>query len=398
MAKKKPDPLLAQAQNASIVRYGPEVSALTALLRQAEEDRDLRLRQAKSGREFAVGAVSQAVPAVRQAYRGAAQAVNPAFAAGGGVEAQALAARMAESQALASSQLAARRVSAIEGEGAARGAALRDFKTDRGKIGQRYLDLAREQGAFVAGTVGDLRTQKAAAKAQAKADRAAAQSAADALNARLTQDERNSIRSAGLNPDAPLPGGGYAPIPGGSLDPKAKPKGKGKGGGWATQEAQAAAGDEIQRLIREAKANKAAGESRHDVADFLLTGAPAGKQPVYEVVPDGKGGKKRQKKLVRDSGGNLVEATTDDPGFTAAKSQLLAQAALDMAYDGHLSRATEKLLHARKVKIKPLGLVTFNEWLKTPAGKAWKARQAGSYVLPMTGRQGPVTSHDQLPG
>jgi hypothetical protein len=273
MARKKPDPLLAQAQNASIVRYGPEVSALTALLKQAEEDRDLRLRQATSGRQSSVGAVDQAVPAIRKAYGGAATAVAPAFTAGGGVEAAALGARLGESEALARSQLAARRVSAIEGEGAARSATLRDYQSDRGKIGQRYLDLAREQGAFVAGTVGDLRTQRATARAQAKADRAAAQSAADALNARLTQQERNSIRSAGLNPDAPLPGGGYSPIPGGRLDPKAKPKGSNGGKGWASQTAQASAADEIQRLMKEAKDSKAAGETRHDVRARSMTPA-----------------------------------------------------------------------------------------------------------------------------
>jgi hypothetical protein len=52
------------------------------------------------------------------------------------------------------------------------------------------------------------------------------------------------------------------------------------------------------------------------------------------------------------------------PRVQAAKSQLLASAALDMAYDGHLSRRNEKLLHARGIQLKPLGLVTYGEWLK----------------------------------
>src|SRR5690349_20052627 len=106
-----------QAEALTLTRYGPEISALKALMLQAQEDRDLALRQAKTARQFTVGAVEQADPQVTQAYQGAAKAVAPAFAEGGGVEAQALNARMGEAAALAQTQLANRRVGAIEGEG-----------------------------------------------------------------------------------------------------------------------------------------------------------------------------------------------------------------------------------------------------------------------------------------
>jgi hypothetical protein len=168
MAKKhKSDPYSTQAQNITTSRYGPEVSALAALLRQAQEDRDTSLRQAKSGRQFTVGAVDQARPAINRAFQGAQAAVAPAFAQGGGIEATALNARMGEAQALAQYQLQGRRVSAVEGEQAARVQANRDFTSDREKIGQRATDLARESGAFTASTITDLIGQDAAAQADA---------------------------------------------------------------------------------------------------------------------------------------------------------------------------------------------------------------------------------------
>jgi hypothetical protein len=379
MAKKKPDPYATQAQNITTSRYGPEISALAALMRQAEEDRDTSYRQAKTGRQFTVGAVDQARPQITQAYRGAAQAIQPAFAQGGGIESAALGARMGEAGALAQSQLAARRVSAVEGEQAARVQAQRNFTSDRAKIGQRATDLARESGAFTASTIQDL----IGADTKAATDLAGRQ-------ATLTQQERNSQRSAGIDPDT------GQPIPGGKLDPKAN---KPKGAGWASQEAQTAAGSEISRLINAAKGEMGNDVTRADVADLLRTGIPKASKVVYENVPilnaQGKptGRTKRQPKL----NGDGTPVTVDDPGVDAAKSQLLLTAALDMAYDHHLSRRTQDLLHRNRIQIAPLGLVTFNDWLKTPEGQEWRRRQSG-YTLPTAGRQGTAKTRDQQLG
>jgi hypothetical protein len=373
MARRKPDPYTSQAQALSIVRYNPEVSALAALLRDAEDRRDTALRQAKATRQFGVGAIDQALPELKQDYKGAAAAVTPAFAGGGGIEAQALQARMAESQAQAKAQLQARRVGAVEGEGAARSAAFRDYASDRAKIGQRAVDLSREEGAFITSTIGDL----AGADAKAQAD-------ANALGARLTQQERNSLRSAGIDPDT------GQPIPNGPLDPNrktgtAKPNG---GKGWASQTQQAAASDEIQRLLGEAKDYKTAGQARGVTAQHLLAGADKVSRPVYDTVPikDAAGnvvGHKQVKRLNPDG----TPVTHDDPGFKSAKSQLLASAALDMAYDGHLSRRNEKLLHARGIQLKPLGLVTYGEWLKK--NRRTRAQATNPHGVPQTPEAAP---------
>jgi hypothetical protein len=392
MARRKTDPYTSQAQALSTVRYGPELSALAALLRDAEDRRDTMLRQAKATRQFSVGAVDQALPQLRQDYRGAQQAVTPAFAGGGGIEAQALQARMAESLAQAQSQLQARRVGAVQGEGAARSAALRDYASDRAKIGQRAVDLSQEQGAFITSTVGDL----SAADAKAAADAAK-------TNAQLSQSERNSLRSAGIDPDT------GAPIPGGPLDRHTNGKPNG-GKGWASQSAQTAAGDEIQRLMREAKSSLAGDESRANTLDFLLSGTKSSTKPVFVDVPtyDAAGNVKKDKdgnpitKRVRavwkkgEKGpdGKPIDAsmvgtpkTVDVPGFDAARSQLLATAAIEMTYDGHLSKRTQGLLHANGIQLKPLGLVTYGEWLKK--NRRTRAQATNPHGIPQTPEAAP---------
>jgi hypothetical protein len=362
MARKRRDPYLEAAEAQSIVRFGPEMSALRALLSAATQSYEDRVRQAKSAREFTVGSVNAAVPQVRQAYRGAEAAVSPAFAAQGGVEAGALHARLGEAQALARAQLAGRRVSAVEGEGAARAQALREVGRERQQIGGRGVDLAREIGAFTTATAGDMRSADAAAQAEI-----------DRFNAGLTQQERNSIRSSGFDPDSGLP------LPGGKADPN---RNKGKGAAWASIEQQGAAVDDFDTLRGFAEKLKRAGIGRADAAQSLQVGQDAQEVPIYREVKLPNGSTKQEKVLWRkgekgNEDGSLTGTpkTRKVPAVPQAKSKLLLVAALDQVYDGHLSRRTQKLLHERRLKIAPLGATTFQQWLKTAEGRAWQAEQ-----------------------
>jgi hypothetical protein len=310
VAKKKPktDPYATQAGQLALTRYGPQVT---------------------------------------HAYTAAQQAVQPAFAQGGGVEAQALQARLGEGAALATSQLAARKVSAIEGEGAARAQAIRDFGSDRDKIAQRALDLSREQGAFTASTITDLIGADASARADAKKQQAT-----------LDQQERNSLRSAGIDPDT------GQPIPGGKLDPKAKGKGGG-GPDWAPQEAQTKARSTISTALTAAQQLKKAGVSRKDAAQALLQGADEKSVELYDpttgkaqIWQDGEPGNKDGSKT------GQKKTTVLQGGLPKIDDQLYLSAALDMAYDNHLSRRNQKLLHDNLIKIKPLGVTTYQDWLR----------------------------------
>lgn len=345
-----------QAANQSILRFGPEESVLAALLRDAEERFGTASRQAKSARQYTVAAVDAATPQLQQAYQAAGQAVSPAFTSGGGVEASALQARLAESQAQAAQQLQARRVGAYEGEGAARSQALRDLASDRGKVLQRLQDLQQEKGAFTTSTIADL----------VGADRKAEADAAE-LQSRLDQQERNSIRSSGIDPDT------GQPIPGGKLDQKAKSKSN-QGRGWASQAAHTKAADMIGTAISEAQALKRAGATRAEVAEMLLSGQDVVEQPVYRTVKLPNGTTKQERVLwkpgeIDPATGKEVDAsrvgtqkTRSLPAVPKIPSQLYLSAALDQLFDGHLSRRTQQLLHRRGIRIEPLGLTSYGTW------------------------------------
>lgn len=375
MAKKKTDPYAESAANQSILRFGGQESVLSQLLRDAEDRRDTALRQATSGRQYTVGSVDQALPAVTQAYTSANAAIAPSFAQAGGTEAQALAARMQEAQAQARTQLQGRRVSAFEGEGAARTQAQRDYTSDRGKVLASALDLAQQKGAFTTETIKDLMGADATAKSDA------AKTAAT-----LTQQERNSIRSSGFDPDQPLAGGGYVPLPGGKADPKGKPN---AGHGWASDTAQGAAADTVQNALKWARTLKSGKVSRADAAAALLTGADeqtadvidptTNKRAVWKAGEvDPSTGQKVDPSLV-----NTPKKRTIQTALPQIDSQLYLSAALDMAYDGHLSTRNQKLLHARGIKLEPLGLVTAGDWKKR-----LRAALQGSGVSNTTSSQG----------
>jgi hypothetical protein len=350
-----------QAADLSLVRYGPEISALTALLRDAASSRDTRLTQATNARQAGVRAVFDARPQVEHAYEAAGQAVSPAFVNGGGIEASALTARLGESAALARSQIEDRRVSAIQGEGSARQQILRDFAQDKGKITARALDLAREQGAYGASTLQQLIGDDAAAKAKARQDAADRQ---DAMT--------RALIGQGLLPG---PDGSLTPLPGGKADPNApsnKPKKT-----WATPVQQAAASDTLQAALNEAKTLKASGAGRHEVAQLLLDGdkgRPERQVPVYDTTTG--------KKKLHEDGTPVMKTVPAVPPLPQVKSQLLLSAALDIAYDGHLSRRNQRLLHERGVKIGPLGVTTYGQYQRQ---QQRRRRATGGARLPSLG-------------
>lgn len=67
----------------------------------------------------------------------------------------------------------------------------------------------------------------------------------------------------------------------------------------------------------------------------------------------------------------------DKTGTTIKKSgQLPTTLALDIAYDGHISRANAKRLHALGYSVADLtGATSYQDWIKSPAGRAWQAKQ-----------------------
>jgi hypothetical protein len=370
MAKGVPKRYRQQASDLTLIRYGPEVSALTALMRQAQSDRTDRIRTARSTASLIQNAVDQARPQIASLYAKAGPAAQAAyniaapqlaampagspFAAAAALERSGLQGRLTESRAGALTDLSSRRIAAQEGAAYAETAADRDLAKTRGQIGQRAQDLAREQGAFSASTIRDLLDADASAKAKAQADALGRQTSLS-----------TALIGQGFDPTT------GKPMTGGKLDPstpmnqaainKANREAKAKGQKWLTAGEQGKIGDTLGQALHEAQTLQKSGAARHEVAGLLLEGADDVKgKPVYRTVE--KNGKRVQERVLNPDG--TQKTTGDIPGVQQIKSQLLVQAALDVAYDGHLSKRTQRLLHKARIQIGPLGVRTYGQHLK----------------------------------
>lgn len=128
--------------------------------------------------------------------------------------------------------------------------------------------------------------------------------------------------------------------------------GRGKannGAGWVTPAKQSEAQSAIERAITYAKSLK--GDYGRAEAARALTTTQKG-QPIYDTVKDKKTGKTKQVRRLNPDGTQVVGSS-----WTGIDSAL-ASAALDIAYDGHLSKYTTDKLHAAGIKVAALGLPT----------------------------------------
>jgi hypothetical protein len=347
----------------ALIRYGPEESGLRELERQAQQTYESSVGAARGTAESIIGAVGQARPEVTEVYDDAQSrqaGLNAALAgdaaalggvAGAAIDAEQRAAssRIGESRASALTDLSQRKVAAQEGRAFAVKQARSQLIDDLTKVLQRKQDLAGEKGAFMAATVGDLR--------EAAADRAARLQIEELGN---SQSERNSLRSAGIDPET------GAAIPGGKLDPDAdgkrgeKGKGKGRGGGGdpLTDGQRAAAADTVAQALNWGGKLKRAGLGFNEAVKALSEGREA--KPVFEEVDDGRGGTKRQKVLNRDG----TEKMT--PALPKIESNLLLRAALEEAYLGHVTRQTQRRVRSRGLGVRELALTPYQRRVWSP--------------------------------
>jgi len=146
---------------------------------------------------------------------------------------------------------------------------------------------------------------------------------------------------------------GYYPTTG---PPK---KGKGSGPDWGTSAQQGTAQDEVGSALRDAKRLKAAGYDRHKAATSLLSGAKG------EPVLDPKTGKPV---LVTDPKTKVT--TKKMTGSLDSHDALWTSVALDVLYDGHISRYNAKRLHARGLKVEDLGYPSYTDYKKKGSGSS----------------------------
>jgi hypothetical protein len=347
MARRR---FISQAAEEALVRFNPEKSALLELLRQAGEDRRTTVRQARGTAAGTVAAVNQARPEVKGIYRdaGIAEAriahtldegtaplgpVARSIQAGIDLERAQGGRHLEESKAAALTDLSDRKVRAREGAQWAVTNAGNVYRGEVGKVRRRVVELAREEGAFTAGTARELET--------------AAQTRGDKFKlARMgtTQSERNSLRTAGIDPDT------GKPIKGGKLDPKGKANrvSNDKHLEWQTKI------EDIASYARKYKGKL----NRQQIVDKLSRGRP--RQTVLvdrngNPLPEGLSGPQKAA-----AGARKVPL----PSIPAFDPNLQMSAALDVALDGRLSRKTQQRLHRAGFSLAQLGLPTYGEWLR----------------------------------
>lgn len=336
MAKRKTSPYAQQAADLTLTRYGPEISALTALLRQAQTDRDTRISAAKSGAQLIQSSIDQARPGINSIYdtagsqASAAQAVAapqlaalPAgspFAAAAALEQSGLTSRLAGARANALTDLSQQRIGAAQGAVGEQQAALRTFGQARGQIGQRAQDLAHEEGAFTASTIQQLLGADSAA-------------AADAANQQANRDNTrgNALIGAGVDPNTGQPLPGHGPKPKTPSKPSATDRGAaadyGKAQAWIRSIDNAA----YKKKIPDPNAR------RRGIAELLLKGEQASGIP---AIP-----------------------------------QAILTAALDMYFDKALSPKAVQNLHNQGYKVRALPNAITQRQAGPKLTPAQKARQ-----------------------
>jgi hypothetical protein len=371
MARHRRSRFITQAQQDAIVRFGPEISGLKALIAEAQAEKRSGIRSARSTARSVTSAINQATPGVAQVYREAAgtqkaaaarvqadvaglQGLNPNVLAAIAAERASAADRTSGSQAAALTDLATQKVAARRGQQFAVQRARSDFASSVAKVLQRNTDLAREQGAFIISEAGKSRQEAAQRRQQMRE-----------LSMRLSQQERASIRSSGIDPVT----------------------------GGLTQDAKTA--EQALRIRQQAARQKAAAKKKPSrvPATQQLTFGNTYQQALNilrtQVDPNrnhGRGGGRAAllnglpavTKKTRNKDG-LVETQTLAPAVKPISNPLAARVALDMYYDGHLSPETVRILRRNGIRVKALPGVNLNRKAPKPKHTAPANPNAGVF-------------------
>jgi hypothetical protein len=229
------------------------------------------------------------------------------------------------------------------------------------KIADRYQALLREKGAFTASTAATLADDARQRKQQLDIAMAGLRQQDRTSRRSATQQERNSLRSAGIDPNT------NRPIPGGPLDPAAKAKKNRKPLSnsdylkWQTTiEGISAAAKRLKNA--KDRQGRPLNLSRAQIVDKLSAGRPAqtllvatknsGSIRAGDQLPEGL--TPQEKKAV----GATQQAL---PAIKAYPADLRMSAALDVALFGHLTPATERRLRRAGFSLRRLGLPTYGQ-------------------------------------
>lgn len=339
MARRR-TPFLTQAQARAVVRFQPEVDALVALLTQQHDIFRRSVAAARGAADYAATTINRSRPELKRVYH--VNGLNPKqaladpqlpgpgaldFAAASQYETQAAQQRWAQSRADALADLQAQKIASAQGRQYATQQARATYLENVGSINDRLVQLAGQRGAYITDQLGTLEQQ-----AFDQALRRRQQNLTRRGQTLSHLDRRASLDETRRHNQAIERGAGAF-----------KP---------ATAAAHGAASDAILYAQRQAKVLYAAGRSRYEVANLLVSGRAHQKVLDREAYVQAK----REHPDWPDAQQRAV-ATVDIPAIRAVPA-ILAGAALDLIEQGHLSRRRVKGLHARGLSVRKLGLPT----------------------------------------
>ena len=305
---KRYRPYRRQARTQGRLQFGPEQQTLNRLGR---DERRTMLDTIDSQNSAATAIALQAEEGgqdIRDIYEnaGLTDAVRESLASNPAAR------RLAEEMAAGEVEMEQRAVDAREGAAFATRQAVRDYRRDIKRINEQKTDLARRKGLFVSTLLEQLIGEDKAARAAVAEQQQQQAFEMTKLGMQLGQQERNSIRSAGIDPDTNKP-----------LSTTKKTTKKATG---ADREAAAALGKAKTWLDR--------------------------------LDNDGYRTKVPSTTKRREALGELLTAGDRESGVPALP-QHIVEAALDMHFRRRLSPATVKMLRSLGIQVRRLPGVQF---------------------------------------
>lgn len=373
MAKKKTAtlpkqfvPLLQQAETSGQLRYGSQEQGLQGLLGDTQRNYQNQALAQRGAFQSLLGALKAAPAGLNQVYSdaGLTPEVRAQYAAT--PDGQRILASLARGQ----TDIQQQQLGAQSGQQFIQQKLGQDYNQDAQKIQAQQQALTGERGLYESSLLDSLIGDNRAARSKLNADARDRQAAADAATQSQNAAQTNALIGQGLLPGSD---GTLAPLPGGKADPNApanQPKAPKKV--KATPQQQQAAASDFSRALGIASTyigdDEKTPELRREIGQKLLNGEETIKgQPVYDTRKEVKKGVPNPnygKPLLNPDG--TAKTTGDLPGVPQINNQPLVQAALDMAFDGHLSAATVKKLHALGYAVRGLSGVKTAQDVRKP--------------------------------
>jgi hypothetical protein len=327
----------------STLKFGPEESSLRAALDDAGAQRDQAFAGAAGVRAAIEGSAKAALPQLQGSYGTAQRAVDQVQQSLAGAlagtplsgaasrDASGTKQRLAEALAAAEAETISRQRDAASGEAFARQNAQAQYATAAGKVRTRQQDLAREEGAFAQGRTGEL--------VESARGRSVTRRGQDLTAA----SQRAQRRTSNKNTDAALEETARH-----NRQAEANAKDKNHKSTLAKPADVETARTRVQRALDAARTvagevssgDKAAGKKQRDRAETA------------KILVNGRGGQT----IKNDpKSGDPLANPIKVPGVKQ-QDQLYASVALDILYDGRLSKGNQARLRRLGLTPKMLGV------------------------------------------